>query len=406
MRRYAGWQQHIGRRYTPTDKVFVTDISRSQEVSIKMKTALTTKELGPRFTIAPIDVTAPVTPLAGLSGVYHRNLASNSFSFVLQESPELPEAPRVQPAASFSMIDPNSISDVREVFNHNSSSWFNTPDNRTRDDVVAIPSESLLTTSKVSKMSLGALRTIGLQVTSEAKYSFENFLHVFVAMKTVIGANGRSGHSQIHADSFTIGNKLNIWQANNDMKIEPSFAVNEVCRSRGTICHILSIFRKAKKYLNSALSGGKVHYTLLPIQLEGMQIITRWAKHRLGASCSQPLLLSGNSGFHRFGSFLPGLDVKVRDEIRQRFFTVTVCQMVKGICVTIVLFPSHIADSVKRLSKLIHGFLQSVSLFLCRLKQYTNRSIHNTIIPYNLGILQRKEVEQFLCQLKQAIPLS
>lgn len=357
-----------------------------------MKTAFATKELGLGLTVTPVDVTASVTSLAGFSGVYHHDLTSESLSLILKKTPELSKAPGVESATSFPMINFNPIPDIREVFKHDSSPCIHIPDNRTGDNVVTIPSEALFTPSEASKVSFGRLRAFGLEVTSETKYLFNNFLHMLVTVKTVIGANGRSGHAQINADSLPIGMKLNIWQANNYMKVESAFAVNKVSRSRRTSDCIFGVFGKRKNNLPSALSGGKVHDALLPVQREGMQIIARRAKHRLGASCFQPHLLSGNRRLNRFSSFLSGLNMKVRDKIRKSNLAITVCQTVKGIGIAIMLLPPSTADSIKRLGELLHRFMQSVSLFLCRIEQYTNRSVHIQIIPYNDQILQYKEV--------------
>jgi hypothetical protein len=170
------------------------------EVCIKVKTTLAAKKLGLRPAITPINITASGAPLAGLTGVNHYNLTSSAFRFVLKESPELEERPSVQPSAGFPVIDLNPVSDVREVLKHDSSTCIHILDNRGGDNVVAIPSESLLTTSKASKMSLGTLRTVGLQCTPKTKYFIHNFLHVPVAMKAVVGTHGRTSHSQVHAD--------------------------------------------------------------------------------------------------------------------------------------------------------------------------------------------------------------
>ena len=200
-----------------------------------MKTAFTTQELGLGLTIAPVDETASATSLAGLAWVNQYNLTSESLRLILKETSELKETPRVQPAAGFPMIDLNPIPDVRKVLKHDSSTCIHIPDNRSGNNVVAIPTETLFASSKASEMPFGRLRTFGLQVTSETKYLFDNFLHVFIAMKAVIGTNGWSGHSQIHANSLTVGNKLNIGQTNNNMKVEPTLAVNQVsCSGRAT----------------------------------------------------------------------------------------------------------------------------------------------------------------------------
>ena len=367
-----------------------------------MKTAFTAEELGLGLTIAPVDVTTSVASLAGLSRVNGHHLAAESLGLVFKEAPQLAEAPGVKSATGFPMIDLNPVSDVREVFKHDSSPWLNIPDNRTGDNVVAIPSESLFTTSEASKVSFSTLRPIGLQVTSKAKHSLDNFLHMFVAMKTVIRTNSRSGHSQIHTDSFPVGDKLNVWQVNNYMKVKPIFAVNKVSRSSRTADCIFGVLRECENNLCSALSGGKIHDAPLPIQREGMQVVTGWAKHRLGTSCFQPLLLSGNRRLHRFGSFLSGLNVKVRDEIREGYLAITIRQTVKAIGIAVVLFPSSTANGIKRLGELLHRFMQSVSLFFRRLEQYPYRSIHIQIIPYSNQILQYKEVKR-LWRLKQRL---
>ena len=172
-----------------------------------MKTTLTAQELGLRPAVAPINESASGTSLAGLTGVDKYNLTPFSFCLVLKESPELQKRPRVQSAAGFPVIDLNPVTNVREVLKHDSSTCINIPDNRGGNNVVTIPSESLFTSSKASKMPLGTLRTVGLQFTSETKYPFDNFLHVPVTVEAVIGTHGRSGYSQIHADGFSVGDK-------------------------------------------------------------------------------------------------------------------------------------------------------------------------------------------------------
>ena len=206
-----------------------------------MKTTLAPKELGLRPPITPRGETASKAPLAGLTGVNKYDLTPSGFRFVLQETPELPERPRVQSSISFSVIDLNPVPDVREVLKHNSSTCINILDNRGGDHVITIPSESLFTTSEASKVSLGTLRTVGLQITPEAKYTLNNFLHVTVAMKLIVRTHRGSSHSQVHADCFPVRNKFNIRESDNDMKIKLMLAEHQVSGSgRITDC-ILAI---------------------------------------------------------------------------------------------------------------------------------------------------------------------
>ena len=134
-----------------------------------MKTALATKEIGLRPAIAPVGVAAPVTSLRGMPGVNGDDLAAKSFSFILQEFLELGEAPGVKPSFSLSPGCLHSLPDVSEVFYNDSCAWLNAVEDRGGQNVVAIPSEALLTPSEASKVPSGRLRPIGLQSTSEAK---------------------------------------------------------------------------------------------------------------------------------------------------------------------------------------------------------------------------------------------
>jgi hypothetical protein len=359
-----------------------------------VKTTLAAKKLGLRPAITPINITASGAPLAGLTGVNHYNLTSSAFRFVLKESPELEERPSVQPSAGFPVIDLNPVSDVREVLKHDSSTCIHIPDNRGGDNVVAIPSESLLTTSEASKMPLGALRTVGLQCTPKTKYFIHNFLHVPVAMKAVVGTHGRTSHSQIHADCFPIGNKFNIGESDNHMKIKPILAENEVSGSgRITLC-ILGILGNIKGNLNPTTIAGKIHDALFPIQRKGMRIVARRATHGLRTTCFAPLLLSGNRRLNRFGSLLSGLNMQVRNETGESIFTITVGEVVKRVGITLMLFPTSPANDIKRFSKMPHRLIQSIRLFCRWLEKYPCRSIHIKVIPYIRKILQYKEVNR------------
>jgi hypothetical protein len=109
--------------------------------------------------------------------------------------------------------------------------------------VVTIPPESLFTTSEAAKVSLGTLRTVGLQITPEAKFAFNYFLHVTAAVKPIVRTHGGSGHSQVHADCFPVRNKFNIRENDNDVKVKLILAEHQVSgSSRATDC-ILGISR-------------------------------------------------------------------------------------------------------------------------------------------------------------------
>lgn len=360
------------------------------EVGIKLEPTLTAEELGLRTTVASVGKPAYGASLARVPGVNGDHLAAERLGLVFQEALELGEAPRVKPAFGFAAPGFDTASNVGEVLNHDSRAGFNAFEDRGRENVVAIPSETLFASSEASKVPFGALRTVGLQGTFEAEGTLDDFLHVSVAMKAVVRGHGRPGNSEVNPDSLAVAGERNLGQLHNNVEIETALTEQKVSRSRRTAHHILGIVGEIKRNLYSALRGRQVHDSPLPIQSEGMQVVSRWAKQGLWASRSQPLLLSGDSGLHRFGSLLSGLNVKVGNKTRQGSFTITVSQEMKGVGIAVVLFPSRAADAIERLGELLHRFMQNFRLFLRRLEGYANRSIHSWIIPYGDYNLQQE----------------
>jgi hypothetical protein len=365
------------------------------EVGIKLKTAFATEKLGLRLTVAPVDVTASVTPLAGMPGVYSHNLAAKSFGFILQKSLELGEAPRVKPPFSLSSGCFHSFSDVGEVFHNDSSAGFNAVEDRGGDNVVAIPSEALFTPSEASKVPLGTLRTIGLQFPSEAKYSLNNFFHMPVAVKAVVRSNGRPGNPQVNADSLAIRDESNIRQVNHDVQVKLTPSIKQVSSSSKFTDSIAGILGHSNGDFHSALCGRQVYPAAIPIHLESVNVISRWAKPRLRTTGFSAMLQSGYRRFYSFGCFLASLDVQVRHKVGIGLFTVSISKAVKCIGIAILSFPAHLADAVKCSGKLSYCVRKSNGLFTSRKQFNTNHSVHADIIPYILRIMQildRKEV--------------
>lgn len=372
-----------------------------------MKPAFATKEVGLRPAVASINETADATPLASFPGVNRYDLAASKFSLIFQKALKLSKAPRVEASFGFTTRGFNTRPNVGEVLNHDSGSWLNAVEDRGGNNVVAIPSEALFTFSEASKVSLSTLRAVGLQITSEAKGSFDDFFHVPTAVKAVIGSNSRSGNTKVNPDSLAISNKGDIGQIDYNMKVKPPLAEHKVgSGSRKSNC-IFGVFGRVERNPYSALSGCKVQDSLIPIQSKGMQVVPGRTEHRLGAPGSQSLFLSGDCGLYRFGCLLPRLNMKVRHQVRQSSLTITVCQAVQRVSIAVTLIPTYTADGIERLGKLFYRLLQRLSLLASRLERYPNRPIHTGIIPYTAKNMQvkRKERGQFLCQLKQAVPL-
>jgi hypothetical protein len=347
-----------------------------------LKTTFTTFEKGLRGTVATVDETALIAPLACVARIDSNNLAADVLSLVFKKLPELSEAPGVKTPACLSVSDLNTLPNVSKVLNDDSCTRLDTVKDRTGDNVVAIPSEALFTSSEASKVSLGTLRTVGLQGTFKAKSTVDNFFPVAFSVKTIIGTNRRMSNSQINTDSLSIRSKPNIRQADNDVKVELPLSVNEVGGRSGTSDSIFGVFRNRETDFKSSLSRSEIHDAFIPINLEGMQIIPRWTKLRFWAGDLLPLFLTRQSGLNGLRRFLSGLNMQVRNKAGISVLTITVGKFMQSISVAVPLFISHTAYCIKRLRELPHCFMQSLGLLIGWLKPYYDCPIHSYIIPY------------------------
>lgn len=374
-----------------------------------MKTALTTQELGLRLSVAPVGVATPIASLRGMSGVNRDNLTAERLGLVFKETLELGETPRMESAIGFPMPSLNPATDVSEVFNHDSRAGLNAPKYRSGQHVVAIPSETLFTSSEASKMPFGTLRTIGLQVTSEAKDSFDNFLLVSIPVKTVIRTNSRAGNSEINPNSLTIGNKFDVGQIDNDMKEELTPAVDKIgCSCFRTHC-VDSVGREIKAHLHSTTGSRHTNYCFAPVYLKGMKIVSRRTYLRLGTTNPLTLLGKSQNGFNGFRGSVYRLDMQIRNQVRQGVLAITIGEFLQSIGVACFLLIAYLADCVERLGKLADCFAQRLRLLIRWSKFNSDRSIHGFILPHSQEILQiinSRRASELPCLPKATVPFA
>ncbi len=372
-----------------------------------MKTALAAEEVGLRTAVAPVGVATPVAPLRGMPGIDGDHLAAESLGLVLQEALKLGEAPRVKPALGFPPAGFNPGANIGQVLNHDSSAWLNALKDRTGDNVIAVPSESLFTTSEASKMPLGALGTIGLQVTLEAEDSLNNFLHVPVAVEAIVGSNGRPGDAEVNAYSLTTTDEGDIGQGHHDVEIETSLTENKVGGGGLAAGGISDILRQVKRNPGSPPGCSQVDESILPVHLEGMQVVAWRAKQRLRTSRLFSLLLSGDGRPDRLTSFVYALNMQIGDKGRKCLLIISIYQALKRIGIAVTLLPSYAANGVESLCKLPYRFMKGLSLFFGRLKKNSNCPIHYVSLPHSTANLQiqGREEGQFPCRLKATAPL-
>jgi len=353
-----------------------------------MKTTTTAEKIRLRAAVAPVGEATNAASLASVPRIYSNHLTAKGLSLILKESLELGEAPGVKPSLGFPTPCLNPAADVGEVFNHNSSADLNVVEYRGRENVIAIPSEASFSPSEASKMPLGGLGAVGLQCASKAEVPFGHFFHVPVAMKSVIGGHGRANNAEVYPDSLPVTDEGDIRQFNNDVKVKLSFSIDEVGGSYWLANHIPGIFRNLKRYLYSATCCRHANDYLIPVDLECVKVVTRRAGIRLRARHFTPFSYQRIRRFQGLGGLPYCLYMQIRDKLRERRLASTVGKVMQIVGISLALFPTCTADSVKRLSELLNCFFKGTSLLISGQQSDLNGSIHADIIPYTLENMQ------------------
>lgn len=380
-------------------------------------TTRTTTELALSLAVPAIGKPAGVAPLARVSGVYPDNTTANSLRLVFEERAELSERPCVDAPLGIPSGGLYAGSDVREVFDNNGRSGFNSGENALAENVVAIASESLFASREASKMTLGRLRAFRLQISLKTEPAFAGFPPSALAVEPVVGCHGRAAHTEINTEGGAVIHKLHVGQFEDDVKGEAALPVNEVGGGRLVFRKGSGVFRQIESDVLPPVHGRHVHRPLAPIHLERVEVVARGANRGLWASDFTAILFQGESRLDGFRRFLTGLNVKVRNEVRKRGLTLPVGQLVERVGVPVGQTPAFSAHGVEGPRELTHGFKQAFSLFRGWFQRYSKRSVHTFILPYNGTFLQEEGEDERWgigpcghddspCRLKATVPSS
>lgn len=352
-----------------------------------MKTTFAARELG-TLAIALVGIPTSVTPLRSVPRVYPDDLASERFSLVLQEALELSKTPRMKSMLGFSSPSLAPSSNVLKIFDHDGGSWLNAFKDRGGQHMVAVPPDTPLASSKVSKMPLGRFRTIGLQHPPKPKNTLNGFSHMPVIIETIVRGYGWMSNANINPNSLSIRSKDNIGEHHPKMQEKSTMTIKKFCRRCILTYSILSIWGNKVRYLYSTARCGYTYSMAVPVNPKCARVKAWWAKRRSGASHFLPFYFHSDSRSNCLGSFLSSLNVQVRNQTRTGHFAISIGQMMKRIGISFAPIPSSHTHNIKRFSELPYSIMKDCGLFHRWFERKPNHSVHTNSIPYKYAIWQ------------------
>lgn len=128
--------------------------------------------------------------------------------------------PGMKPVLGLAARSFDASSDVREVFDNNGCSRRDAVQNRARKNMVTIPSETRRASREVLQVSSGTLRTVGLQLMTQAEAAFLHFTPVIFAVKAVVRSHGGAADAEVNPESRVIVSKRHIVQFQDNVQSE------------------------------------------------------------------------------------------------------------------------------------------------------------------------------------------
>ena len=142
-----------------------------------------TLEKGLRAPIRPVLEAAVRAGLRRVAWVDSHNVHASFFSFVCDKLTPLRKTPSMQPSLPFAFPGSDTAANISQIFKYYRGPWRNRLHKTFRQDVVAVPVESLLASRQLFEMPFGRLCSFGLEGTFQTEGAPINFLPMLLPKK-------------------------------------------------------------------------------------------------------------------------------------------------------------------------------------------------------------------------------
>ena len=276
------------------------------------------------------------------------NGSTTLLRFIDDEAIQLGKCPTVQIALVrnvlllFASSHLGMVSNVFEIFQDNRRAWKSVLDDPFGKDMSTIPVETRLLPRQLLQVSLGRLRSVGLQLSREAEITAVYFFPASIAEELSLAGHSRTAESQVNPDHLICARDDSRFRhIDNDMQPELSLAIDEVCGSNLAASITLAPFRHGEGKTYPARCRGKIDFLPSPVERIRMNIVTdrteltlrhvdrlelgnrftalQGFRYFLGICCFM-FGFPGESRLQGLGCLDTGLDEQIRHQARTSLF--------------------------------------------------------------------------------------
>ncbi len=362
-----------------------------------------------RATIIAGLMPTPRAHLRGMSRVNSLDSYPVFLCFVGSEGVQVGKGPTVKLAlvinvlVLFASAHVGCVSNVGEVLKDEGTARGGILDKATREDVIAIPVESLLPLAQLLQVTLCGLCSFGLQLTAYAKVTTVNLFPIRRTKELTSARDCWPVQTQVNANHGIIFRHNCLRNSYHDMQPPFPLTVDEVCCSYWVACILSTEVRDREGNTHLPLRRRDADHLPFPVERIGMNIVPNWTEPTLRTLdwlelWERPALLLGLGNFlligglmlgfpgkgtlERFSSFDASLYQMIGDQSRTRSFRIIVQRMMQFHAVLFAVLPSVGTHLIKSGSELSKRLLQGVCLLRGRMQLYSHSSVHTKSIPY------------------------
>ena len=316
----------------------------------------------PRLSFAVELLGAPAfrTFLACISWVNIFDKTTINFRFVIKKRLQSCKTPGVNSSACFLSCF-NSISNVSQILKNNCCTMINAINYSSRQNVITICAETVYLPAKFLQMSLGRLGAFRLQSTFQIKISMFYFFPLASSKEKPIASHCRSVNAKIYAQYLI--SRLKVFARCFYNNMQKSFTILKYKIRRANLpsnsCFVK--FRNNQCTKNPTASTGQSRSTSGKIDACRSCIISNYRRIRIRTRRSSSLSKFCFSTFNRLCSpYTRGTD-KLAWKLCNRSL-IGICHFMQFNSIEPIHCPSHITNSVIRVTTLLCSIIQNIEL--------------------------------------------
>jgi len=349
------------------------------------------------------------THLRGVAGVYPLHANTEFLGFVEREVIQVGKGPTVQLALVINVLvllatsHLRRISNMGQVLKNDSTARSGMLYNSPRQDVVRVPVEAGLLTRQLFEMSLGRLRSVGLQFAAETEVPAVNLFPMRRSEEVTSARHCWPLQAKVNSDHLPCMVNIGFRNMNHHMQPEFATARDEVGSGNLVSCVVSAEMRDAEGDRQLASGTRDLDLLSIPIQGIGVDIVANrtelalrhlhWRELRkglatllgrsllLGIEGLMPLL-PGEGTLESLSSLDTSLDEQITHQTRTSLLGVVVGGMVQLYAVLFLVLPTIGTYGIEGLRELGKCVLQSLSLIWRGMQLYSHGSVHTKSIPY------------------------